>query len=112
MPTIRPRFLPRLATFAFALTLCSLAAPDASAQFGGRLQAYSQRWYGQNFYDHQHNGYFSRGTCNRQNHMGVYGPPQMYSRQYGDEYGYAIARPFVPRPLGTNTGFEGSFTGP
>jgi len=106
MPTRGPLRRSKLATFALTLTLFALAAPDASAQSGGRLQEYSQRWYGQNFYDHQRNGYFSRGSRERQNHISIYGPAVLYSRQYGDEYGYATDRPFARRRVSGGTGYE------
>lgn len=97
LTTRRSEFLFKPAMFAFAFTIFSLTAPNASAQFGGGFQRYSERFYGQNFYDHQHNGFLGPRACDRQNHQGVYGPAQLYGRQYGDEYGYATARPFIPR---------------
>ncbi len=63
--------------------------------------AYSERWYGQNFYDGQHRGLFGPHGGNRQFHNGIYGPSQIYSRQYIDEYGYARPRRFPPGPLAT-----------
>jgi len=101
--TRRSRLFSPLALLTFALLLLGFTLSNASAQFGFRekAQEYSLRFYGQNFYDGQRNGYFSRGACDRQNHMNIYGPAQMYSRQYGDEFGYATDRPFVRR-YGTN----------
>ena len=101
-----PRSVVRRVSFLVTLAVGSLAASEASAQFGGRAAAWSERWYGQNFYDHQHNGVFALRSCGRQYTAGYYGPPQMYSRQYGDEYGYATARPFRPQQpiIGTGTG--------
>ncbi len=107
MPTLatnRPRCISKPATFALTLALFCLAGSDASAQSGGALQRYSQRFYGQNFYDHQHPGRFNRLGYRRQDFGPIYGPPQIYSRQYGDEYGYQTAQPFVPRRAGGGMG--------
>ena len=101
MPTLatrRLRFLPRLVALALPLAGGWLAPTTASAQFGGGAAAYSERFYGQNFYDHQHRGLFGPHGGNRQFHNGIYGPGQMYSRQYVDEYGLARPRRFAPVP--------------
>ncbi len=107
MPTLatrRPQCLAKLAKFALALALFCLAGSDASAQSGGALQRYSERFYGQNFYDHQRPGRFNRLGYRRQNFGPIYGPAPIYSRQYGDEYGYQTAQPFTPRRAGDGIG--------
>ena len=94
MPTVarrRPRFLRKLASIVLPLACVLSICSPASAQFGGRLQRYSERFYGQNFYDGQRTGILDPTFCDRQHHAGFYGPPQMYSRQYVDEYGYGTA---------------------
>ena len=90
------RFNLRLAAFAIPFLLSTIAADDAFAQ-GGPFQRYSERWYGQNFYDHQRTGFLDFHHRNHiQHNGGFYGPAMIYSRQYGDEYGYRSAPPFVP----------------
>ena len=97
LATRRLGFFSRPTMFALAFIILSFASPDASAQSGGRLQRYSEKFYGQNFYDGQHNILFApRGTY-LQYRQPVYGPAQMYGRQYGDENGYSTARPFARR---------------
>lgn len=95
MPTPMPRLarsLPRLAALA---ALLSLAPAAADAGWPPSFQRYSERWYGQNFYDGQKNGI---GHLHGLQHSdGYYGPAMIYGRQYGDEYGYNTARPFRPR---------------
>lgn len=96
MPTLayrRSRPLPKLA-FVIPLILLAIAPGAATAGWPRSFQRYSERWYGQNFYDGQKNGIFHLHGL--QHSEGFYGPAQMYSRQYGDEYGYATARPFRP----------------
>ena len=109
MPTLaprRPRSPLRLAAFA-PLILLALAPGAASAGWPRSFQCYSERWYGQNFYDDQRNGVF---LSHGQHTAGYYGPAQMYGRQYDDEYGYRTSRPFRPaRPF---TAGEGSSYAP
>ena len=95
-PTVRPRLLACLASGIVVLTLGSLTSPSASAQSVGWPQSYSLRWYGQNFYDHQHNGVFANHGVRRQYHAGYYGPAMLYGRQYSDQSGLTATRPFAP----------------
>ncbi len=81
-----------LAIVAFGLV--SLAGSDASAQLLGSYARYSERFYGQNFYDHQRNGPFVRGIA-RQYDGGYYGPAMIYGRQYADEYQPPRDQPLV-----------------
>ena len=94
--TVSARSLARLAALIVVLTLGLLTAPKVSAQSVGWPQSYSLRWYGQNFYDHQHNGIFANHGVRRQYHMGYYGPAMLYGRQYSDQSGLTATRPFAP----------------
>ena len=106
---VRPRFLARLAVLAGALTIGSLAAPEALAQEVGWPQSYSLRWYGQNFYDHQHIGLFGPHGVRRQYRVGYYGPAMLYGRQYSDQSGLTSTRPFAPsRTIGEGPGYGGN----
>ena len=96
IPNVRPKWIIRLAALAVVLTLGSLATPGAEAQSVGWPQSYSLRWYGQNFYDHQHNGGFANHGVRRQYHSGYYGPAMLYGRQYSDQTGLTATRPFAP----------------
>lgn len=98
MPTVRPRWICRLALLAFVPIVMTLAAPGAAAQDGyGPFQRYSLRWYGQNFYDHQYNGIGTPRFGQRQYHGNYYGPSMMYGRQYSDLNGYTRPRPFAQK---------------
>ena len=96
IPTIRrPERFVKPAAFALVLTLFSLAAPDASAQSShGGIRGYYERFYGQDFYGNRHPSRFTREGYRRQDFGPIYGPVQIYSRQYDDQYGYATDRPF------------------
>ena len=109
MPTLasgRPGALRNLAALPLALALLSLAAPDASAQIFQFRRDYNRRFYGE---DLSGPGYAEsvgvRGHRRSEN-GGYYGPPQVYSRQYGAIHGYRTDRPFVHprRPGGTGYG--------
>ena len=91
-----PKSLLQFTAFAIPFLVTTLATTDASAQAGGPFQRYSERWYGQNFYDDQRTGLFDFKHRHQQHNAGFYGPAMMYSRQYGDEYGYHTAAPFRP----------------
>ena len=113
MPTLasrRPGALRSLATFVFALALLSLATPDASAQIFQFRRDYNRRFYGE---DLSGPGYAEsvgvRGHKRFEN-GGYYGPPQLYSRQFGTMYGYRTARPFVPPRRFGGTGYGQSDT--
>jgi hypothetical protein len=113
MPT-RPNRLPRLlrslAGLALAFTFVSLAAPEASAQsqFGEWLRAHNRHFYGP-LYDER--GYADslglRGHARCEN-GGYYGPPQMYSRQWGRAHGYRLDPPFAPLRINQGVGPAGN----
>jgi hypothetical protein len=96
MPTTRSKAFPKLLTFALTLTILSLAASDASAQHFERYKARLREFYGP-IYDER--GYADslglRGHKRLEN-GGYYGPPQIYSRQFGTVAGYRLDPPFAP----------------
>ena len=99
MPTLATRRanpLPKLATFTLALTLLSFAASDASAGWRERCRAYYANFYGQDFYDGQNPGLLAHPGPKHQYNGAYYGPPQMYSRQYVEQYGTRTDPPFRP----------------
>lgn len=106
LATGRTRLIRQLATFAIPVVLTLCVAQDASAQGRGGFRGYSERFYGQNFYDHQRTGLFDPDFCNRQYHAGYYGPAQMYSRQYLDENGYPRFKA-IPERRGSSGGGAG-----
>jgi hypothetical protein len=108
LATRQPRLFRKLATFAFALTILSLAASDASAQSGGGIHGYFERFYGQNFYDGQRTGFLAHRGPQTQYHGGDYSPPMMYDRQYGDRFGYRADPGFAPlhRTLGIRSAWD------
>jgi hypothetical protein len=111
-PAIRPSALLKgLARFALAATLVALASSDASAQvqlFGGRLEAHNRAFYGPDYFPTSYADSLGLGLPRRCENGGYYGPPQIYSRQYGSAYGFRTARPFTrPRNFG-GTGYGGA----
>jgi hypothetical protein len=106
LASTRPVALRSLASFSLALALISLASPDASAQLFHFRRDYNRAFYGQ---DLSGPGYADsvgvRGHARLEN-GGYFGPPQIYSRQYGTIYGYRTDRPFVHlrRHFGTESG--------
>ena len=104
LATRRPNPLLKLATLAFALIILSLSASDASAQLGERLRERNRHFYGP-LYDER--GYAD--TLGLRGHKryvngGFYGPPQIYSRQYGTVYGYRTDPPFAPLRINQGVG--------
>jgi hypothetical protein len=103
MMTSAPRravFSPRLA-IVLAFGLVGFATSDASAQIGRRLDEHARRFYGP---DYSGRGYADslglRGHKRCEN-GGYYGPPQIFSRQYGTMNGYRTVPPFAPLPAST-----------
>lgn len=108
MPTLatrRIRPLRAMARLALALTLVGVAASDASAQLFQKLDEHASRFYGP---DYRGRGYADslglRGHKRCEN-GGYYGPPQLYSRQYGRIHGYRLDPPFAPYRPGNTVGF-------
>ncbi len=85
----------KLATFAFAITWLGLAGSDASAQHFERYHARLRHFYGPVYQDSYADSVGVRGHQRCEN-GGYYGPPQMYSRQYGTVAGYRTDPPFAP----------------
>ena len=96
MPTRlrRPSIL--RASLALAFAFLGFATTDASAQIGRRLDEHARNFYGP---DYRGRGYADslglRGHKRLEN-GGYYGPPQMYSRQFGTIAGYRLDQPFQP----------------
>jgi hypothetical protein len=108
LATRRPNPLLQLATFALALTIVSLFASDASAQLAEKLREHNRQFYGP-LYDER--GYAdSLGLRGHKRYVngGFYGPPQIYSRQYGTIYGYRTDLPFRPLRANQGVGYSGS----
>jgi len=96
MPTRRSNPLARLASLAFVLTFLGLAAPDASAQLFERYHARLREFYGPDYIERSYADSLGLRGHKRCENGGYYGPPQIYSRQYGRIYGYRTDPPFAP----------------
>ncbi len=99
MPTLATRrlnALPKLATFVIALTFLSVAASDASAQHGEWLRAHNRAFYGSLYSERGYADSLGLRGHKRCENGGYYGPPQIYSRQYGTVAGYRTDPPFAP----------------
>jgi hypothetical protein len=96
MSTSRPNRLRGLASLALALTLVGLAASDASAQHGGFLAERNRRFYGPLYQERGYADSLGLRGHKRCENGGYYGPPQIYSRQYGTIAGYRTDPPFAP----------------
>jgi hypothetical protein len=112
MPTLatsRPRLLRGLATFVLALAFSSLATPDASAQLFPRLEEHNRRFYGPDYHGRGYADSLGLRGHKRCENGGYYGPPQMYSRQYGTIAGYRFDPPFAPYRAGNSVALPGDY---
>ena len=82
----------RLAAFALALTLAPAAAE------AGWPHDYSLRWYGEDFYARRPKPYRNADGRIRMQNTPSFGPPMIYSREYGDAFPGDVVRdqPFTP----------------
>jgi hypothetical protein len=108
LATRRPKFLGKLAGFAFALLVMSFASSEASAQSGGGIHGYFERFYGVDYYDGQRTGLRAHRGYSTQYHGGFYGPAMIYSRQYGDQFGYRTDPGFGPLHQWMGKGYYGA----
>jgi len=92
----RPNLLRRLAAVALALTIISLAASDASAQYGRHHGGWG---YGPGYYGRGYGGFYGPRYYNRGYYGGFYGGPGFYGRGYGGLYGYPYAAPLIAPPV-------------
>ena len=79
---------------AFALML--MLAPDTAS--AGWPHDYSVRWYGEDFYARRSKSFRNADGRIRMQNTPNYGPPQIYSREYGDAFPGNVVRdqPFTP----------------
>jgi hypothetical protein len=108
LATRRSNPLLKLATLAFALTILSLSASDASAQFAEKLRAHNRHFYGDLYEERGYADSLGLHGHKRCVNGGFYGPPQIYSRQYGTIYGYRTDLPFQPLRANQGVGYSGS----
>jgi hypothetical protein len=108
LATRRPGHLLRLAPFALALTLISLAASDASAGWAEKLREHNRCFYGELYAERGYADSLGLRGHKRCVNGGYYGPPQIYSRQYGTIYGYRTDLPFGPIQANQGVGYSDS----
>jgi hypothetical protein len=96
-----------LASLAVAFALVSLAASDASAQRLIPFDETNRRFYGSDYYVPGYADSLGLHGHARLENGGYYGPPQMYSRQWGTVHGYRIDRPFRRLRNGGDTIYAG-----
>lgn len=89
--------------FLFAFGLVGFATSDASAQIGRRLGDHARRFYGPIYAGRGDADSLGLQGHKRLENGGYYGPPQIYSRQYGTIYGYRTDPPFASLPASSGT---------
>ena len=96
---------------ALALALVLLAASDVSAQHENFLARRNREFYGPDFQARGYGDSLGLSGHKKLVNGGYYGPPRIYSRQYGQMYGYRTELPFTrPQGLGS-AGYGGNFFG-
>jgi len=108
MLTRRSNSFARLAIFAFVLTFLGLASSDASAQHLERYRARLREFYGPGYSERGYADSLGLRGHKRCENGGYYGPPQIYSRQYGRIHGYRLDQPFTPLSNPAATAFGGN----
>jgi hypothetical protein len=106
----RPSLLRKLAAFALVLTIISLAASDASAQYG-RFRGRGG-YYGRGFYGRGYGGFYGPRVYNRGYAGGYYGyGPRFYGRGYGGFYPAPYIAPPVYAAPGLGFGYGYGYGG-